>query len=132
MTREFTQDELEALAYRAEIEGLRQSRLHPRLARAYQALSDAAYLTYAAERLHFGPEQGQEPSEGPEGAEADTEPPEPVEGESEALLAGPGFNVRPKKADRLCVVPGCGLPQWRSPSGWVCDNGHGGVPPLEE
>lgn len=29
-----------------------------------------------------------------------------------------------------CSVENCGLPQYRSPSGAVCENGHGGVPTL--
>ena len=29
-----------------------------------------------------------------------------------------------------CSVEGCGLRQYRSPSGWVCENGHGSAPTL--
>lgn len=32
--------------------------------------------------------------------------------------------------ERRCSV--CTLPQWESPGGWVCGNGHGGAPSMDE
>ena len=31
-----------------------------------------------------------------------------------------------------CSAPGCGQPQFTTPSGWTCGNGHGGAPSIEE
>lgn len=63
-------------------------------------------------------------SETPEAIAAESEEEEPVE-EPPEPPAPAAFKVRPKSAERWCSD--CGLRQWKSPGGWVCENGHGGA-----
>lgn len=132
MRREFSQAELKALAYRAGAEALRLSVTSPRLARAFERLSGAADAAHAIDLRENGPERRQAAPEDEDDAEDTEEPTEVPESQEVPLIADPGFAVRPRGSQRICSVPGCGKKQWRSPSGWVCDNGHGGAPPLEE
>jgi hypothetical protein len=37
---------------------------------------------------------------------------------------------RRRRTKTRCGVPGCGLPQYRTPHGDVCDAGHGGAPGI--
>jgi hypothetical protein len=129
--REFSLRELEALAYRAGVAGMRFAHASPSLARAYGRLAEAADALHAVELRERGPEASSEAS--------DDDPPEDLElGSGEPSEDKDGvpvpahFKIRPKGVKRTCGAPGCGLPQWKSPGGWTCDNGHGGAPSLKE
>lgn len=49
-----------------------------------------------------------------------------------ALAADPNAPWNQKLTGTRCGVPGCGKPQFETPHGVVCDDGHGGAPPAPE
>lgn len=116
---------MEVFATKAVAEAQRQSRANPRLSRLLDQLADLATATAA---LASGPMRVPQPIQDSDGFAFDTPADEadapPVD---ESKLA---FKVRPKSAKkRICSV--CNQPQFQSPGGWVCENGHGGAEPLE-
>ena len=120
-----TPREMEVFATKAVAEAQRQSRVNPRLSRLLDQLADLATATAA---LASGPMRVPQPIPDSDGfafdAPAEEFEPPPID---EGKLA---FKVRPKSAKKkICSV--CNTPQFHTPSGWTCENGHGDAPPVE-
>jgi len=92
------------------------------------AAAEATEAALAEERAAASSSPSEAPPSGegyeePEGSEeAPDGSQEPAEDEPEPP---PVFMVRPRSGRRRCSV--CNEPQWKSESGWVCKNGHGGA-----
>jgi hypothetical protein len=114
---------MEVFATKAVAEAQRQSRANPRLSRLLDQLADLATATAA---LASGPMRVPQPLSDPDAFDREilneVEPPPPPE-----ALA---FKVR-SKSTRKRICSECGQPQFSTESGWVCENGHGGAPPVE-
>lgn len=120
-----TPREMEVFATKAVAEAQRQSRANPRLSRLLDQLADLATATAA---LASGPMRVPQPISEPDAFPFDVPP---DESDAPPLDASKlAFKVKPKSTKkRICSV--CNLPQFSTPSGWTCENGHGDAPPLE-
>lgn len=125
-----TPDELDGLVKRALVSALVAEPTNPMLARAYRQLADLADALHALElreRKLIRPDMPDVPIHPsgftPEELEAEHEK---LQTELQPIVPSPPFRIRPKgQPERLCSI--CREPQWKTPGGWTCSNGHGGA-----